>query len=375
MRWNKLLYGLLAVLLASTLSSGALMEEIEAPVAEVVEELGAASIAEDDAPVAEAVEEAGATMEAAYVAAFGSDDIFDDFNIQIEGDHYDADTHTAYVGDALDLFASIWTENPDAKVVWAVNDHSVASFSEAKALSKVKRDASASPMLTLKKAGPLLLWARYDGQLSLMELEVIDRYAASTVDFKDIGTLEYAELYAQDPQNQKVAKRVMTVETELFDSLGGKVTDKAVSRALRWKISNTRIATVRKTSKPGEAKIYLKGTGNVRITVKMENGQSASFKLHVSDDDSPNAIFFYDRKGDRTQTITAKKNKKFYLDNFMDTDSAFALRRDSFTYRSQNPLIATVNRNGLVVPRRKGIVKLDVWAYNGIHKAVNLVIR
>ena len=362
MRLNKVLSMILAMLLLLAVASCAFMEGVEEPVEEVRPELG-------ETAVSEPVEEVSNAEASDIMVGWPAYD-----EIHVEGISYDAELNTAYVGDALELTSMMLMEGSSAKETWTVDNTNVASFGVNKAVSQVKSKAGKTVMLYLNKAGTVGVRVSARGETAYLRLHVIDPQKARYIGLKNVEPDEFTELYVQNPKTGKIGRMVFKVSAQLFNSLGDKVTDVAAARSIRWISSNPHVAKVYRTSVPGQAKVYVKRTGDVTITAKLRY-RSVSFDLHVYDTVSPDRIFFVDEYGDETKTLRMEVGERFWLGWIIDGDSDAVLRADSFTYNSHHTSIATVNREGVVTALRRGNVRIDVKSFNGKKATLNVKIR
>lgn len=363
MRLNKVLCMVLALLMTMGLASFAMMEEIEPPVDEVNQDLGEVAVAEPEEELSEAVD-----AEDAYVFWY------QDVEIYADGTSYDPEFNTAYVGDVLSLTSVLWSKSSSTDVTWTVDNPKVADFSSTKSARSFKCKGNKKPSLYLNKAGVVVVRASCSRGSAAIKLYVIDPLAARYIGLKNVDPDEFTELYVQNPTTGKIGRMVFKVNAQLFNSLHEKVTDVSAARSIRWTSSDPKVAMVYKTSVPGQARVYVKRTGDVTITARLRL-RTVSFDLHVYDTISPDRIYFVDEYGNETKTLRMEPGERFWLGWIIDGDSDAVLRSDSFTYKSHHTSIATVNRDGVVHALRKGNVKIDVKSFNGKKATLNVKIR
>jgi uncharacterized protein YjdB len=162
---------------------------------------------------------------------------------------------------------------------------------------------------------------------------------------------------------QKPTKVAIKGNTVLFKrrtlTLKATVTPKNATTTLKWYSSNTKIATVNQNGK-----VTGKSTGTVTITVKTDNGKSASIKIRVIQRVTSiklNKTVLHFAKVGKTKKLTATVSPK---------DSS----NKSVKWKSSNTKIATVTQNGKVKSKGKGHCTVTATTKDGSKKSAKCTV-
>jgi uncharacterized protein YjdB len=165
------------------------------------------------------------------------------------------------------------------------------------------------------------------------------------------------------PTVVKPTKVAIKGNTVLFKgktlTLKATVTPTNATTTLKWTSSNTKIATVNQNGK-----LTGKSTGTVTITVKTDNGKSASIKIRVIQRVTSiklNKTVLHFAKVGKTKKLTATVSPK---------DSS----NKSVKWKSSNTKIATVTQNGKVKSKGKGHCVVTVTTKDGSNKSAKCTI-
>ena len=168
-------------------------------------------------------------------------------------------------------------------------------------------------------------------------------------------------------QFEKLATKVTLDKTKL--TLGVKETytltakatptdASAASKAVTWKSSNTKIATVSKSGK-----VTAKKAGTVKITATTGSGKTATCTITVKK--APSKV---------TLNATAKtltKNKTFQLKATLPKNTA----SNKLTYTSSNTKVVSVSSSGKIKALKKGTATVTVKTFNGKTSKIKITVK
>ena len=210
-------------------------------------------------------------------------------------------------------------------------------------------------------------------------------FAELMMDYSDEGVYEYigllditiygktgsaAQIYAQNagipfvdpvqakPDSVSLNKRKATVYAGKTLQLKATVKPAGVSTTLKWRTSNSKVATV---TQKGLVKAVGKGTAT--ITVKTDNGKKATCKITVPT--APRKIAF-------ARTIcSVKKGKTIKLTAKLTPTRA----KTTLTWTTSDKKVATVTQKGVVKGVKKGTATITVKTANGKKASVKVVVK
>jgi len=128
--------------------------------------------------------------------------------------------------------------------------------------------------------------------------------------------------------------------------------------ALTWTSSKPACATV-----SGNGVITAKQAGMTIITVKTQNGKFARASIIVRA--APKKVTL-----NKTGTVTLEKGKTLALKATLPANTASAL-----TWTSSKPSVASVDKNGKVTAKAKGITLITVRTFNGKTAKVTVKVQ
>ena len=165
------------------------------------------------------------------------------------------------------------------------------------------------------------------------------------------STQTIAKLKATITLNAGVNK---TIPLKVKQSFQAKATGLAKGdKVVSWTSSNAKIATVSKTGK-----VVGKKAGTAMITVKLQSGLKANFKVKVQKTDVATTSLKVVNKatGKTLKSATLKLKKPLTL----VTTVAPATSKQKVTYTSSNKKVATVSAKGVITARKKGKTTITV---------------
>ena len=151
------------------------------------------------------------------------------------------------------------------------------------------------------------------------------------------------------PTSVALNKTTLTLDTGKTSNLKATVyPSNAANKKCTWSSSNTRVATV-----DGNGKVTAKQVGTATITVKTANGKTASCNVTVQA--VPTSVSL------NKTSLTLDVSKSYTLTKTVSPSNAVT----SYTWRSSNTSVATVDGNGKVTAKKAGTATITVKTSNG----------
>ena len=164
---------------------------------------------------------------------------------------------------------------------------------------------------------------------------------AHQADYRRIGTLPRPESVSL---SGTAGVRVRIGETLRLDAA---VSPAYADYTLSWSSSKRRVATV------SDGVVTGLSAGEVSITVRTNNGKSASLTVYVYDPLDPIGVRIAGETHEFTIYLGSTHELFYDIANWQEESCAV-------TWKSSNPRVATVDENGLVTPLREGTVRVTV---------------
>ena len=228
---------------------------------------------------------------------------------------------TRGVGDCYQFSASITPSNAVSKCTWSSSDSAVVSV-------------DANGRITPKKAGVANITVKtYNGKSASCKVTV--RNAPSSV------TL-----------SREKATRGVGDSYQLSASIPS-----GTMATYVWVSSNPWVASVNQSGK-----ITPKKVGTAEITVRTYNGKSASCKVTV-------------KKAPDSVALNKTSATKGVGDTLKLTSKIPSGTMTNYTYSSSNKSVASVNKNGLVTPKKAGTATITVKTHNGKKASCKITVK
>ncbi len=222
-----------------------------------------------------------------------------------------------YIGNTLQLSATVLPENAQQSVSWKSSDASVATV-------------SSKGLVTAKKAGTATITATtVNGKTATCKITVKKKTVPATAVTLDKTSLK---LYTGDKSTLKA-----------------KVTPSNTTDNLKWTSSNTKVATVE------NGVITAKSAGTAKITVKTDSGKTATCKVTVTKKVIPATAV----KLDKTN-VTLEKGDVAKLTAKVTPSNT----TDKLTWKSSDTKVATV-KDGVITAKSIGTTKITVKTSSG----------
>ncbi|MBR3237773.1 MAG: Ig-like domain-containing protein, partial [Oscillospiraceae bacterium] len=218
-----------------------------------------------------------------------------------------------YPGQNYGLSATLTPAEAEGKLTWSSDDTIIAT---------VNQDG----IVTAVKPGDARIWVYTDNDLE-----------------------EYIDIHVlTPPQKITLSKTEATLAVGDTLALKKKLTPADAETDLAWSSSKPSVATVSKKGVVTALK-----TGKAKITVKTDNGKSASATITVKP--APKKVRLNKSKA------TLGVREKLTLTAALSPSNAYT----TLSWKSGNPSVAAVSKQGVVTPKRPGTAVITVTTANG----------
>lgn len=222
-----------------------------------------------------------------------------------------------YIGNKMQLSATVLPEASQQTISWSSSDKSVASV-------------SSNGLVTAKKAGKATI-------------------TATTVNGKTATCKITVEKKSVPSKSVSLSKTALTLYTGDKATLKAKVNPTDTTDKLTWTSSDEKIATVE------NGVITAKKAGTVKITVKTDSGKTATCKVTVK----KKVVAAKSVKLSKT-SLTLEKGATAKLKATVTPSNS----TDKLTWKSSDTKVATVE-NGVITAKKTGTAKITVKTSSG----------
>ena len=232
------------------------------------------------------------------------------------------------LGYDLQLTAVLKPATAESELKWKSSSTKVATVDENGLVTGIKTGTATITVET------------YNGKKDTVKIKVVDPKVVSAVVLDQSGTV--------------------TVGIGEILSLNAEVQPSTAETTLSWKSSSTKVATVDEDGNVEGVK-----TGTATITVSSKNGKKDTVKVKVIDPTVADSVVL-----DQSGTITTNVGEPIQL----NAEVIPATAETELTWSASNKKYASVDENGLVIPKAKGTVTITVKTDNGKKDTVKIKV-
>ena len=252
-----------------------------------------------------------------------------DFKVTVEGETTVKPTKitipsvvSVEVGESKDIEATVTPANAEYTLTWSISDNSIATVYQ-------------NGMITGKSVGYADLKVKADNGVYAMCRVSVYKPTPSSISMKSSLAMNEGDTYTLSPT----------------------VYPSNSQYTLTWTSSNTNVATV-----SSSGKVTAKSAGTANITVKTDNGKTATCNVTVSAKSvtSVSIPSTLSLEADETYTLTP---------TVTPSDAA-----TSYTWSSDNSNVATVSQSGVVSAKNAGTANVTVKTDNGKTATCNVTV-
>lgn len=243
-----------------------------------------------------------------------------DFKVTVEGETTVKPTKitipsvvSVEVGESKDIEAVVTPDNAEYTLTWSISDNSIATVYQ-------------NGMITGKSVGYADLKVKADNGVYAMCRVSVYRPTPSSVSMKSSLAMNVGDTYTLSPT----------------------VYPSNSQYTLTWTSSNTNVATV-----TSSGKVTAKSAGTANITVKTDNGKTATCNVTVSAKSVISVSI--------PSTLSMEVSETYTLTPTITPSDAVT----SYTWSSDNSNVATVSQSGVVSAKNAGTANVTVKTDNG----------
>lgn len=243
-----------------------------------------------------------------------------DFKVTVEGETTVKPTKitipsvvSVEVGESKDIEATVTPANAEYTLTWSISDNSIATVYQ-------------NGMITGKSVGYADLKVKADNGVYAMCRVSVYRPTPSSVSMKSSLAMNVGDTYTLSPT----------------------VYPSNSQYTLTWTSSNTNVATV-----SSSGKVTAKSAGTANITVKTDNGKTATCNVTVSAKSVTSVSI--------PSTLSLEAGETYTLTPTVTPSDAAT----SYTWSSDNNSVAGVSQTGVVTAKEAGIANITVKTNNG----------
>ena len=252
-----------------------------------------------------------------------------DFKVTVEGETTVKPTKitipsvvSVEVGESKDIEATVTPANAEYTLTWSISDNSIATVYQ-------------NGMITGKSVGYADLKVKADNGVYAMCRVSVYRPTPTSISMKSSLSMTVGETYTLSPT----------------------VYPSNSQYTLTWTSSNTDVATV-----TSSGKVTAKSAGTANITVKTDNGKTATCNVMVSAKSVTTVSI--------PSTLSLEAGETYTLTPTITPSDAVT----SYTWSSDNNIVATVSQSGVVTAKSAGIANITVKTDNGKTAACKVTV-